>query len=209
MKVYLYCLETKTRDSKFRFFFFEMLLSSPTRVKTARSSPLEFLIRYHHIIVFHRSRSFISAYIVTIRLALSKDSLREEKNNNTVNGDNNRIEKRDRGEKNNKKKKNGDEGCVILRHADAKKIMWNPLKDRRRVLPELFGSKRVGSISSYCRLINFTNACNTYPYLTLFFFLSLLFVSRISRKSWGNDVQCIRRFFSRIIFEEGSIFRSS
>lgn len=105
MKVYLYCLETKTWDSKFRFFFFEMLLSSPTRVKTARSSPLEFLTRYHHIIVFHRSRSFISAYIVTIRLALSKDSLREEKNNNTVNGDNNRIEKRDRGEKNNKKKK--------------------------------------------------------------------------------------------------------
>lgn len=197
------------RDSKFRFFFFEMLLSSPTRVKTARSSPLEFLTRYHHIIVFHRSRSFISAYIVTIRLALSKDSLREEKNNNTVNGDN-KEQRSEIEERKITKKKNGDEGCVILRHADAKKIMWNPLKDRRRVLPELFGSKRVGSISSYCRLINFTNACNTYPYLTLFFFsLSLLFVSRISRKSWGNDVQCIRRFFSRIIFEEGSIFRSS
>lgn len=41
------------------------------------------------------------------------------------------------------RKKNGDGGCVILRHADAKKIMWNPLKDRRRVLPELFGSKRI------------------------------------------------------------------
>ena len=184
MKVYLYCLETKTRDSKFRFFFFEMLLSSPTRVKTARSSPLEFLTRYHHIIVFHRSRSFISTYIVTIRLALSKDSLREEKNNNTIKGD--KKEKRSEIEERKKtKKKNGDEGCVILRHADAKKIMWNPLKDRRRVLPELFGSKRVGSISSYCRLINFTNACNTYPYLTLFFFLSLFYSSHASHVKAG------------------------
>lgn len=189
----------------FSLFLFEMLLSSARlasgKNRSEQPSRIFDFAKSLVIIVFHRSRSFISAYIVTIRLALSKDSLGEEKDNNLKDKDN-------RGEKNNRRKKNGDEGCVTLRHADAKKIMWNnPLKDRRRVLPELIGSKRSSDrFRLIVALINFTNACNTLS-LTLFFFL--FFSSSLSRKSWGNDVQCIRRFFSRVIFEEGSIFRSS